>query len=138
MIQSFAEQTYESFYHQNRNIDTIIDNIYVGKMGEYGSALLFNASLPLFEACADPGYDFIINDICIDVKTIDAYYKQRVYISRLSAQCYVAMYLNKKTNEVKYLGNLSRLYIRKYKLLQNGYIDKNIFKKHFKPVFIKE
>lgn len=96
---------------QNRSIDKKIENVFIGKLGEIAFSKLFDPPLEVdFSKGADPGWDFEINGNKIDIKTIDEYWKKRVYINKnyMNADNYITMFYNKKSQKFIYDGIISR------------------------------
>ncbi len=108
---NFAERTWNNHQGHGREKSTIIYNIFIGKLGEIGFKKMFpNASEINFNGNhCDPGYDFILNNKRIDIKTLDQKWKCKVYFNKnyLNADFYAVMQYNKLSSTIIFLGCIS-------------------------------
>lgn len=127
---NFAKETYTSHKSHLRPDKKIIEHILIGKLGEIGFFKIFNIATEINpKKTADFGFDCILHNAKVDIKTLDSPDKKRVYINDncLNADIYALMYLDRKTNIVVYLGALSKKEVQdkiKYDKKKLSYIDK--------------
>jgi hypothetical protein len=73
LVENFANESAKFHFHKGRQREKVIDDIFVGKLGELAFHRMFPESTPPnFEIMltADPGWDLKIGDNRVQIKTI--------------------------------------------------------------------
>ena len=110
LVKQFALDKWKTFSAHGRSPDQIIKNILLGKIGEIAFAKMLNIDYikNLNTSHADNGWDFIVDGIKYDVKTINNLSKNRVYYRQLCADKFVVIYYDHKLHIAKLLGYITR------------------------------
>ena len=133
----FANETYKKHRKNNRSNSTIKKNIFIGKIAEVAYHNIFYESITSinFEDGNDSGWDFVDNNgIKIDVKSIDADYKDRVYFNfdNMVSDEYALISVDTKTFVCTYLGKCTCEYARKNSKWDDSYKSNYLTRRDFK------
>lgn len=140
-IYHFVYETTESHQANDRNIETIQDNIQLGKKAEFILKNLCDISdIPCTDVklennrYGDGGFDHIIDNFKTDVKALDKLWKGRVYLGSSSTNdMWTLIMIN--GNRGEYIGSLLRKDIKVSDLHYDSennnavYISKDLFVK---------
>ncbi len=112
-------------------------HVFIGKLGELAYLKLFYQKISPIKNPGDkrdPGFDFIdINNLKIDVKTIDDSWKQRIYINidYFYSDIIVLMYINLDRLLATYMGAITKDLFLKNKqfdfINRKYYVSKDLF-----------
>lgn len=140
-IYHFIYETAESHQANDRKIETIRDNIQLGKKGEFILKNLCDAEdIPCSEVklensrYGDGGFDLVLDNIKTDVKALDKLWKSRVYLGSSSTND-MWSFVMINGNRGKYIGSLLRKDIQMRDLKydsENGnavYVSRELFEK---------
>ena len=112
-ILNFAETNYMHFKNNNRSYKDQIKQIYRGKLGELAFDKMFELNQLNLGTNVDPGYDFKVNDITIDVKTILPE-SISICVNSLKADLVAVVCLDFYTKIVQNLGIASSIKIKEF------------------------
>jgi hypothetical protein len=145
ILKKYSEESYKFYNKQGRPNTTIINNIFVGKLGEFAFKKIFKDDLNELDLSIkeghDGGYDFMYKDkYKIDVKTLKKDSFSRVFLNSdfMMADYYALMKITDKTKdgiEVKFDGFMPTEFAKKnlkYKQSrekQVSFVDAYLFQK---------
>ena len=101
-VWKYAEMTANSHKSYGRDPYEIAENIYLGKLGEIAYCVLngFSTDLLSFSTTGeiDPGYDIIINNVRIDIKTTKLPLN-RVFFNHKYSRCEAYAIITRSVND---------------------------------------
>lgn len=110
LIKKYVNERWNTFLAKGRSPRAIAKSVLLGKIGEVAFAKMhdIDINIPLQTTCSDPGWDFIVDDIKYDVKTLNDLKSRRVYFNKnyMRSDFYAIMLYNKR--KVKFVGYVSK------------------------------
>jgi len=130
----FANDTWQDHPPQGRSPRKIKRDIVIGKIGELGYKKLYGDKVSEINFVSNPkgdgGYDFIYNDLKIDVKTNRGTHHSSVYYKRYTFDYLALMQFENITNSGMHLvfaGYCDKQTARKHSMVKKNQSNQNVY-----------